>query len=258
METRREREIECTLPVGFEDEDGRLHRTAVLRKMTGRDESIIADKAHRNNGARMITELLASCVVRLGSLEKPSRAVVQSLYSADRYFLLMKLRELTFGAEMQATYSCPTCREATTTVEDLSTLDVISLGDGEVAKDIVVELEDGYIDRGGEQYSSMAFRYPRGVDEEKIAPAIRENASHGKNALMARCLRTVGDMPQPRMEALGTAIFNDLTLSDRARIDKALNDGTSPGIKLRRELTCGACGRKFNASLDLSNFLAPS
>ena len=93
METRRVREIECTLPIGYEDEDGRLHRTAVLRKMTGRDESIIADKAHRNNASRMITELLTSCLMRIGSVERPSRNVVQALYSADRYFLLMKLRD---------------------------------------------------------------------------------------------------------------------------------------------------------------------
>jgi hypothetical protein len=258
MDTRRDREIEVTLPIGYEDGDGRVHRTAVLRKMTGRDESIMADKNHRNNGARMITELLASCVVRLGSIERPARAVAQNLYSADRYFLLMKLREITFGAEMQATYSCPTCREATTTVEDLTELEVVVLDDGEVARDIVVELQDGYVDKGGELYHTMVFRYPKGADEEKVAPAIRENTAQGKNALMARCLRAIGDMSQQRMEALGTAIFNDLTLSDRARIDRALNDGTSPGMKMRRELTCGACGRRFTASLDLSNFLAAS
>jgi hypothetical protein len=258
MEARRAREIECLLPIGYEDEDGRHHRSAVLRKMTGRDESIIADKAHRNNASRMMTELLASCVVRLGTIERPSRQVVQSLYSADRYFLLMKLRELTFGPEMQATYSCPTCREATTTIEDLSMLDVISLAEGEVAQDITVELSDGYVDRDGTSYTSMVFRYPKGSDEEKIAPMTRENASQGKNALMARCLKSVGDMAQARMEALGTAIFNELTLGDRAIIDKALNDGTSPGMKMRRDLSCGSCGRKFTASLDFSNFLAAS
>ena len=75
---------------------------------------------------------------------------------------------------------------------------------------------------------------------------------------MARCLKAVGDMPQARMEALGTAIFNDLTLGDRAIVDKALNDSSSPGMKMRRELTCGSCGRRFTASLDLSNFLAVS
>jgi hypothetical protein len=251
------REFEFTLPVGYVDADGRQHRTAVLRKMTGRDEAVMADKANRNNGARMITELLGNCLVRLGGLERPGRAVAQALFSADRYYLLVKLREITFGAEMQATYVCPTCREANLAVEDLSALEVNRLDDGELPQEIVVELGDGYQDRSGRVYNSMVFRMPTGGDEEKVAPVIRENPSSGKNALMARCLRSVGDMARQRLEGLGTSIFADLTLSDRARIDKALNNG-GPGVRMRRDVTCNGCGRQFTATLDMTNFLSPS
>ena len=52
-------------------------------------------------------------------------------------------------------------------------------------------------------------------------------------------------------------MFADLTLSDRALIDKALNNG-GPGVKMRREVACVGCGREYTANLDLSNFLAPS
>ncbi len=255
MEHRREFEFE--LPIGYVDADGRLHRTAVLRKMTGRDEAIMADKMNRNNGARMITELLANCLVRLGEIERPGAKVTQALYSADRHFLLLKLREVTFGSEMQGNYSCPTCREAMVLTDEISELEVIKLEDGDLPKDIVVYLEDGYLDKSGEVYDTLVFRYPIGTDEEKTASIIRENVSQGKNALMARCLKAVSDMPRQRMEALGTAIFNDLTLCDRALIDHALNNG-GPGIKMRREITCINCGRQFNASLDLSNFLVLS
>jgi len=254
---RHAREFEIELPIGYLDADGSLHRTAALRKMTGRDEAIMADKNNRNNAARMVTELLANCLVRLGDIEKPGRPIVQQLYSGDRYFLLMKLREITFGPDMQASYSCPTCREANGLIEDLAALDVIRLADGELLEDIVVVLDDGYDDRNGQHYDTLVFRYPTGADEEKIASAVRENASAGKNALMARCLKSCGDMPKNRMEGLGTAIFNDLTLGDRARIDRALNE-QGPGIRLSRELDCVNCGRHFNATLDLSNFLSAS
>lgn len=249
------REYTFELPIGFVDADGRVHRTAGLRKMTGRDEALMADRHNRNNGARLITELLGACLLRLGSLERPGTSVTQALYSADRHFLLMKLREITFGPEMEASYTCPTCREATILVEDLGELEVIALEDADVPEDIVVKLEDGYLDRGGELYDTVVFRYATGADEEKVAGIIRDNPSHGKNALMARCLRALGEMPQHRMEALGTAIFADLTLSDRALIDKALNNG-GPGMKLRRDVTCNGCGRSYPTTLDLSNFLA--
>jgi hypothetical protein len=120
VQGQRAREFTLELPIGYVDADGRLHRTAALRKMTGRDEAIMADKTNRTNAARMITELLANCLKRIGDIEKPRRTIVQQLYSGDRYFLLMKLREITFGPEMRASYSCPTCREANDLLEDLS------------------------------------------------------------------------------------------------------------------------------------------
>jgi hypothetical protein len=133
----------------------------------------------------------------------------------------------------------------------------VALEDGELIGEVIVELEDGYIDRDGSRYRSVSFRAPRGEDEEKIAVTSRDNPSHAKNALMARCVTSLGDLAEPRLQALGTALFSDLTLSDRAQIDQAINNG-GPGIKLRREITCSGCGREFTASLDMSNFLAPS
>ncbi len=251
------RGFEFELPVGYVDEDGRVHRTAVLRKMTGRDEAIMADRRNRNGAARMMSELLASCLVRLGEIERPTVAVVQSLYSSDRYFLLLKLREITFGPELAATYACPTCKESITLIEDISELEVTRIENGSLPDDIVVELEDGYLDRDGQIYTTLVFRHPNGGDEEKIASVSRENASRGKNALMARCLVSLGDMPRSRMETLGTSIFNDLTLGDRACIDEALNQ-KGPGIDLRRDVSCPACGREYEVTLDLSNFLRRS
>ncbi len=256
MATSR-REFECELPVGFLDEDGAVQRTAVLRKMTGRDEAVMSDKRYRNNGARMVTELLGNCLVRLGALEKPGPKVARDLYSADRHYLLVKLREITFGGEMEATYTCPTCREATPMVEDLASLSVTRLHDGQVPEDVAVELADGYVGPEGEVHERIVFRYPTGTDEEKIASAARENPTRGRNALMARCLRGLGTITEERLQTLGTSIFDSLTLSDRAEVDKALNEG-GPGVRMRREVSCSGCGRTYTAALDLSNFLRPS
>ena len=254
---RRQTGFEFELPVGYVDDDGRVHRTAVLRKMTGREEAIMADRRNRNSGARMMSELLASCLLELGAVSSPGLAAVQKLYSADRYFLLLKLREITFGSDLSATYACPTCKESITLVEDISELEVRRVAPGELPEQIVVELDDGYVDRAGEVYTTLVFRQPTGADEEKISAVARDNASRGKNALMARCLIGVGDMPRARIEALGTSIFNDLTLGDRALIDSALNED-GPGVAMTRPVTCPGCGRDYEVTLDLSNFLRPS
>lgn len=254
METRSPRQFDCELPVGYLDEDGRLHKTAVLRKMTGHEEALLADRKMRQNGGRLVSELLANCLVRLGDLSPVSRQIIGQLTSPDRNYLLMELRKITFGNEMETSYVCPSCSEITTLVQDLDELPVHRLN-GEGPQPIVVELEDGYADKGGEVYTSMVFRLPTGTDEEKIANATRENASTGLNALLVRCLVAVGDMPDNRREALGTRLLTDLTMSDRRRIERTFRYDM-PGVDMSREVRCDNCGRQFQATLDLTSFFS--
>lgn len=253
---RGAREIEVTLPVGFVDDEGRTHREVTLRKMTGRDEALLADPANQRNGGRLVTALLHSCIVRMGELDSVRRNDIESMYSVDRNFLLIRLRSFTFGAELPAAYTCSSCGDRFDQVEDLDTLPVRILADGEAAEDIAIELRDGYLDRDGSVHTALKMRLARGSDETAAAPQLRKNASLGKNALLARCLKSLGDLPAHRLDALGTKILADLTLTDRRLIDRTFNEA-APGIDLIRELDCPSCGHEMRASLDMTNFLAP-
>src|ERR1700730_12863885 len=93
-------ESEFNLPIGYTDDEGKLHRMVVLRKMTGKEEAILADRRYQRNGGKLVTELINSCLVRLGDAPKNGPSAVESMYSADRNFLLLKLRSITFGSEL--------------------------------------------------------------------------------------------------------------------------------------------------------------
>lgn len=253
--TQSKREAELSLPIGYTDEHGQLHRTVVLRKMTGKEEAILADRRNQRNGGRLVTELLHSCMVRLGDLPKNGTSTVAGMYSADRNYLLIKLRALTFGTELEAGYTCPNCNERLRVIEDLDELPVRTLAHGESPDEIVVELEDGYTDKDGQVHTALTLRLPTGEDEEAVASQVRQNASLGKNALLARCLKSLGDIPRHRLEALGSRILSELTMTDRRLIDKALNQ-SAPGIDLIREIECINCGHVFKSSLDMTHFLA--
>jgi len=249
------REFEFTLPIGYTDEDGRTHRSIVLRKMTGKEEAILADRRYQRNGGQLVTELLHSCLVRIGDKPKNGRSSVAEMYSADRNYLLLKLRSITFGSELQASYTCPSCGETTQVIEDLDELSVRALADGDSPDDVVVELTDGYLDREGQVHTALMLRLPTGADEEAVAPQMRQNASLGKNALLARCLKSLGDIPRHRLEAIGPRILADLTMTDRRLIDRALNEN-APGIVLVREIECASCGHTFKSTLDMTHFLS--
>jgi hypothetical protein len=249
------RQFEVSLPIGYADEEGTVHREVVLRKMTGREEAILADRKFQRNGGKLVTELLHSCVLSIGSLKANGRGPIAKLYSADRNYLLLKLRSITFGPELRATYTCSGCGESFEVLEDLDELPVRALGDGEDPANILVELEDGYVDRDGEVHTALTLRLPTGADEEAVAAQMRENASLGKNALLARCTKSLGEMAPHRVDALGTVIMRELTLTDRRRIDRAINDA-APGVDLARPLDCPSCGKSFTATLDMSLFFA--
>lgn len=251
----RTREYAISLPIGYTDEDGQVNRTAVLRKMTGREEAIMADRKYQRNGGKLVTDLIHSCLVRLGDHEKNGRGMVANLYSIDRNYLLLKLRSITFGSDLETSYTCPACGDTIKRVEDLDELPVQALGDADSVEDIVVELEDGYIDKEGQVHTAMTLRLPTGADEEAVAPQLRKNASLGKNALLSRCLKSLGDVPRHRLEALGSKILTDLTMTDRRLIDRALNEH-APGVNLVREIECPSCANEFKATLDLSHFLS--
>jgi hypothetical protein len=251
----RGRQVELSLPIGYTDSEGRLHRDVTLRKMTGTEEAILADRRNQRNGGKLVTDLLHSCLVKLGDLPQNGRSTVAGMYSADRNFLLLRLRSITFGAELDASYSCPSCSDTIRVTEDLDELPVRTLTEGDAPDDIAIELEDGYLDKDGQVHTALILRLPTGADEEAVAPQMRQNASLGKNALLSRCLKSLGDIPRHRLEALGPRILAELTMTDRRLIDRALNE-LAPGVDLVRQMECPNCGHSFKASLDLTHFLA--
>jgi hypothetical protein len=81
-------EIEFTLPLGYRDADGNLHRNGVMRLATAGDE-ILPLKDHRvqGNPAYLSIIVLSRVIVRLGSLDMVNTKVVEDLFSADFAYL---------------------------------------------------------------------------------------------------------------------------------------------------------------------------
>jgi hypothetical protein len=243
-----------TLPVGLEDEEtGEVLREVSLRKLTGNEEALLVEPRLRQNGGKLITALLASCVRGPDSGERLAAATVRRLASADRNYLVLEVRRLTFGDELEARYQCPRCGATTFALEDLAQLEVRTVD--ELEDEIRVELRDGFRDTTGEVHRELVFRLPTGADEEAAAARRDGNAARQRDALLARCLRRVGDLEPRRVEALGSRILAELSMSDRRLIQVAIEDA-APGPNLIRTIVCDGCGEEFHAMLDMSHFFS--
>ncbi|WP_266168300.1 hypothetical protein [Dyella subtropica] len=77
-------EVEFTLPIGYRDSDGTLHRQGVMRLATAGDE-ILPLKDHRvqANPSYLAIIVLSRVVVKLGTLEMINTKVIEDLFSAD-------------------------------------------------------------------------------------------------------------------------------------------------------------------------------
>ena len=250
-----QRAFEMRLPIGFTDEAGHVHRSAWLRKMRGHEEALLLDPTI--TAGRLVTELIRSCLVRLGDLESIDIDVVAGLYTADRNYLLLELRRITFGDRLIEAYYCPRCGSEVSVVEDLSEIEVRRLGEDEALSDIDVMLEDGYVDRQSTAHKEVRLGLPCGRDEEFVSPMMEKDPLKAQDALLLRCIRRFGTLPKSALEAYGVKILRDLTLGDRQRLQRAFAE-QAPGVNFERSISCGQCSAAFEGVMDLSGFFVLS
>lgn len=250
-----QREFEVILPIGYTDAHGVVHRRAVLRKMRGYEETLLYDPSL--TAGQLVTELLRSCLVRLGDMPTVEAETVTQLYSADRNYLLLELRRVTLGNTLQTWYSCPRCGGRIGMTEDLSQVEVRRLAEDQTMDDLVLNLEDGYVDRHGTHHTQLQLTLPRGADEEFVSPLIETDPVRAQDALVLRCIKSFGTLPKAALEAYGVKILRELTLGDRQRLQKAFN-GQTPGVNFQRTIGCPECGTTFQGAMDLSHFFVLS
>jgi hypothetical protein len=103
-------EFEFTLPKGFVDAGGDLHREGVMRLSTAADELLpIKDPRVRQNEAYLAVILLSRVVTRLGSLDMITPKVVEGLFAADFAFLQDLYAQINAVGHDRRAAVCPKC-----------------------------------------------------------------------------------------------------------------------------------------------------
>lgn len=101
-------EFEFTLPKGYVDEDGGVHKEGRMRLATAADEiKPLNDPRVQNNGSYLTIILLSRVVTELGTLEEVTPEVIESLYVSDLEYL-QQLYERVNNDEGEFTEVSPT------------------------------------------------------------------------------------------------------------------------------------------------------
>ena len=103
-------EFEFTLPRGYVDPDGNVHKDGVMRLATAMDEiAPLRDLRVRTNQAYLVIVLLSRVVVRLGTLSRISTQVVERLFAADLAYLQTFYRQINEEGSSILPVTCPNC-----------------------------------------------------------------------------------------------------------------------------------------------------
>ena len=80
-------EFAFTLPRGYVDASGTVHRTGIMRLATARDELLpLRDDRVRENPPYLTVVLLARVITRLGSIDDVHAGIVEKLFASDLAF----------------------------------------------------------------------------------------------------------------------------------------------------------------------------
>ena len=81
-------EIEFTLPCGYLDRDGTLHREGLMRRATAADEILpLKDPRVVKNSAYLVIILLSRVITRLGSVSQITPQTIEDIYATDLDYL---------------------------------------------------------------------------------------------------------------------------------------------------------------------------
>lgn len=102
-------EHEFTLPLGFVDEDGTLHREGTMRLATAADEILpLADPRVVKNPAYLSLILLSRVVTRLGTIDRITPKTMEGLFAGDLAHL-QDLYNAVNGLARPDEIVCPAC-----------------------------------------------------------------------------------------------------------------------------------------------------
>jgi hypothetical protein len=103
-------EYAFTLPMGYVDPEGTLHKDGTMRLATAFDEiAPLKDPRVQSNPAYLLVILLSRVITKLGSLEHVNPKVIEALYAADLAFLQDLYGRINGNGHNRVRAQCPHC-----------------------------------------------------------------------------------------------------------------------------------------------------
>ncbi len=223
------------LPGGFYDPmEDEMITTAEVRELTGADEEAIVKISEP--GKALMT-ILEKATVSIGG--KPAdKETLNMLLAGDREALLLAIRRVTFGNEVELETVCDRCPELQTFVIDLTKdVKVKTLDDRINDRRFVLDLKVG----------KVKVALPTGDTQLKLVNASNKNTAELDTLLLSSCVLEINDVP-----VLGQAQIRNLGIKDRRTILEEIAKRNPGPLLSEVKKACSACGQEVELPLTLA------
>lgn len=109
--TVQQTEFAFTLPQGYVDPEGTVHREGIMRLATAYDEIMpLQDPRVQRNPGYLVIILLSRVIARLGSLEQLNPRVIEGFFAADLAYLQDLYQRINQNGHTRLRVGCPHCQ----------------------------------------------------------------------------------------------------------------------------------------------------
>lgn len=103
-------EFPFTLPLGYVDLEGNVHRDGIMRLSTAYDEiAPLRDPRVQANPGYLVLILLSRVISKLGTIEHINPKLIEGLYSADLIYLQDFYQRINQNGHSRLHVTCPHC-----------------------------------------------------------------------------------------------------------------------------------------------------
>lgn len=224
--------LTVTLPVPVEHPTRGELREAEVRELTGEDEEVFAKGRDDNE---KIARLVERGTVSLDG-EEVDLALVRSMPIGNRDTLMLAIRRVTYGDDLELNLVCTTCQAENNITVDLAT--EIEVKEGEPTTTVTLR-------RGG----TAVIRWPNSDDESEIRKAAAKrqhamNIAEVNTMLLGRILITVNGE-----DSFGEVTARHLRMPDRRDIVEHLSKEQPGPLFEKVEHQCVECGQTSPVSI---------
>lgn len=208
-----------------------------LREMTGVEEELLTNPKLIRKGTA-INQVLLNCVVSLDGNEEPKLNHILDLLSGDRLALLVALRRISLGDDVELELTCndPQCRHRNTATWNLEDFRAKPYAE---ARDFKTTLP--------RSQKVVHFTHLNGHMELRLAQLKDPSPSA---AMLMRLTSIDGQPPNKR-------VMQQMSLMDRNALRQAMQE-VDAGIDTSVYLDCAECGLRLTTRLEAEpGFLFP-